>query len=49
MTDQPALVVFEADRPDQRAAWHEAFAVLGPADGPDVRAMADGQLWLTRD
>jgi AAA domain-containing protein/TrwC relaxase len=35
--------------PDQRAAWHEAFAVLGPADGPDVRAMPDGQLWLTRD
>jgi hypothetical protein len=35
--------------PDQRAAWHEAFAVLGPADGADVRAMPDGQLWLTRD
>jgi hypothetical protein len=35
--------------PDQRAAWHEAFAVLGPADGPNVRAMPDGRLWLTRD
>ncbi len=37
------------EAPEQRAAWHEAFAVLGPADGPDVRVMPDGQLWLTRD
>jgi ATP-dependent exoDNAse (exonuclease V) alpha subunit len=37
------------DTPDQRAAWHEAFAVLGPVDGPDVRAMPDGRLWLIRD
>jgi hypothetical protein len=37
------------EAPDQRAAWHEAFAILGPADSPDVRAMPDGQLWLTRD
>jgi AAA domain/TrwC relaxase len=35
--------------PDQRAAWHEAFAALGPAGQPDVRAMPDGQLWLARD
>ena len=35
--------------PDQRAAWHEAFAVLGPAGQPDVRAMPDGRLWLVRD
>jgi hypothetical protein len=35
--------------PDQRAAWHEAFAALGPSDGPDVRAMPDGRLWLVRD
>jgi hypothetical protein len=35
--------------PDQRAAWHQAFAALGPADGPDVRAMPDGRLWLLRD
>jgi hypothetical protein len=35
--------------PDQRAAWHEAFAALGPVDGPDVRAMRDGRLWLIRD
>jgi hypothetical protein len=35
--------------PDQRAAWHEAFTALGPADGPDVRGMPDGRLWLIRD
>jgi len=37
------------DSPDQRAAWHEAFLTLGPADGPDVRGMPDGRLWLIRD
>jgi hypothetical protein len=37
------------DSPDQRAAWHEAFLALGPANGPDVRAMPDGRLWLIRD
>ena len=37
------------DTPDQRAAWHEAFLALGPASGPDVRAMRDGRLWLIRD
>jgi conjugative relaxase-like TrwC/TraI family protein len=37
------------DNPDQRAAWHEAFQALGPADGPDVRGMPDGRLWLIRD
>jgi len=35
--------------PDQRAAWHQAFTALGPAAGPDVRAMPDGRLWLLRD
>ena len=35
--------------PEQRAAWHEAFLAIGPADGPDVRAMPDGRLWLIRD
>jgi conjugative relaxase-like TrwC/TraI family protein len=35
--------------PGQRAAWHEAFAALGPADGPDIRVMPDGRLWLLRD
>ncbi len=37
------------DSPDQRAAWHEAFLALGPADGPDVRGMPEGRLWLIRD
>ena len=27
--------------PDQRAAWYQAFLALGPAAGPDVRAMPD--------
>ena len=27
----------------------QAFAALGPAGGPDVRAMPDGRLWLVRD
>jgi len=37
------------DTPDQRAAWHQAYATLGPADGPGVRAMSDARLWLLRD
>jgi len=37
------------EAPDQRAAWHEAFAALGPAGQPNVRAMPDGRLWLLRD
>jgi hypothetical protein len=36
------------DSPDERAAWHEAFLALGPTDGPDVRGMPDGRLWLIR-
>jgi hypothetical protein len=35
--------------PDQRAAWHQAFAALSPAGGPGVQAMPDGHLWLLRD
>jgi hypothetical protein len=35
--------------PEQRAVWHQAVAALGPAGQPDVRAMADGRLWLLRD
>ena len=35
--------------PDQRAAWHQAYASFNPASGPDVRAMPDGRLWLARD
>jgi hypothetical protein len=35
--------------PDQRAAWHQAFAALGQPGRPDVRSMPDGRLWLLRD
>jgi hypothetical protein len=35
--------------PDQRAAWQDASRALGPTDGPDVRAIPDGKLWLIRD
>jgi hypothetical protein len=38
-----------AGAPDTRAAWHEAFAALGPVDGPDVRGMPDGTLLHLRD
>ena len=41
---EPAAAV-----PDIRAAWHEALAALGPADGPDVRGMHDGTLLHLRD
>ena len=37
------------ETPDQRTVWYEAFLALSPADGPDVRAMPDGRLWLIRD
>jgi hypothetical protein len=38
-----------AAAPDLRAAWHEALAALGPADGPEVRGMLDGRLLHLRD
>jgi hypothetical protein len=38
-----------AAAPDLRAAWHEALAALGPADGPDMRGMPDGMLLHLRD
>ncbi len=38
-----------AATPDIRAAWHEALAALGPADGPDVHGMPDGTLLHLRD
>ena len=38
-----------AAAPDARAAWHEALAALGPADGPDVHGMPDGRLLHLRD
>jgi hypothetical protein len=30
--------------PEARAAWHEAFAALGPVDGVDLRGVPDGRL-----
>ena len=38
-----------AAAPDQRAAWHEALAALGPVSGPDVRGLPDGLLLHLRD
>jgi hypothetical protein len=38
-----------AAAPDLRAAWHEALAALGTADGPDVRGIPDGRLLHLRD
>jgi hypothetical protein len=38
-----------SDDPDRRAAWYEAFACLGPADGADVRSLPDGTLHLMRE
>ena len=38
-----------AAAPDLRAAWHEALAALGPAEGPDVRGLPDGTLLHLRD
>jgi AAA domain/TrwC relaxase len=38
-----------ASDPDKRAVWQEAFAALGPVDGPDVRGLPDGTLLHLRD
>ena len=38
-----------AAAPDLRAAWQEAFAALGPVNGPDVRGLPDGLLLHLRD
>ena len=35
-----------ANSPEARAAWHGAFAALGPVNGPDLRAEPDGRLHL---
>ena len=37
------------ESPDKRAAWHDAFRALGPAEGTDLRGRSDGSLWLMRD
>ena len=34
--------------PETRPHWHAAFAALGPADGPDLRGLSDGQLLMRR-
>jgi conjugative relaxase-like TrwC/TraI family protein len=46
---EPIGVEPVASTPDIRVAWHEAFAALGPVDGPDVRGMPDGMLLHLRD
>ena len=38
-----------AAAPDMRAAWYQALAALGPADGPEVRGVPDGKLLHLRD
>jgi hypothetical protein len=47
--DDPIGPAPAREAPDQRAAWHEAFAALGSADQSDVRVVSDGRLWLVRD
>jgi TrwC relaxase/AAA domain/Domain of unknown function (DUF5710) len=37
------------DSPEKRAAWHAGLQALGAVDGPDVRGVPDGSLWLMRD
>lgn len=37
------------ENPDKRAMWHEALRSMGPVDGPDVRGLSEGELWLRRD
>ncbi|MHB1430528.1 MAG: MobF family relaxase [Streptosporangiaceae bacterium] len=37
------------DSPEKRAAWHAAFAALGPIDGVDLRSEPDGRLLHIRD
>ena len=37
------------DSPEKRAAWHAGMQALGAVDGPDVRGVPDGSLWLMRD
>jgi hypothetical protein len=46
--DEPIGPEPAGDSPEKRAAWHAAFAALGPADGPGVRALPDGSLWHLR-
>jgi len=47
--DDPIGAEPSREVPGQRAAWHQAYAALGPSSRSDVRAMPDGRLWLLRD
>jgi hypothetical protein len=42
--DEPIGPEPTGDSPEKRAAWHGAFAALGPADGVDLRGLPDGSL-----
>jgi hypothetical protein len=37
------------DSPEKRAAWHAGMQALASVDGPDIRGVPDGSLWLMRD
>ena len=37
------------DSPEKRAAWHAGMQALGAVNGPDIRGVPDGSLWLMRD
>jgi hypothetical protein len=37
------------DSPGKRAAWHAGMQALGSVDGPDIRGVPDGWLWVMRD
>ncbi len=42
--DEPIGPEPAGDSPEKRAAWHAAFAALGPVDGVDLRGLPDGSL-----
>ncbi len=42
--DEPIGPEPAGDSPEKRAAWHAAFAALGPAGGVDLRGLPDGSL-----
>jgi AAA domain len=42
--DQPVGPEPSGDSPAKRAAWHAAFAALGPVNGLDLRGLPDGSL-----
>jgi len=42
--DEPIGPEPAGESPEKRAAWHSAFAALGPVEGIDLRALPDGSL-----